>query len=793
MVVELKTPDILYDLSKAIVFTPSGASKREQKAATVLVEEVEKRTHISWLVVDQFPEGDAPVIILGQATALEKLFPQDQAALKWRAAAKGHPADGYQIHSEIQANSTRIFILGNGERGVLFGVGYLLRHLCMSKESVLLPYHLDVATAPKYSLRGHQLGYRDKTNSYDAWDLPQWDQYIREMAVFGTNAIELIPPRSDDLPDSVHFPRPPMEMMEGMSRIADDYGLDVWIWYPAMDDDYSRPEMVEFALNEWEQVYKRLPRIDAILVPGGDPGNTRPKYLMPMLEKQTRLLHKYHSRAQMWVSAQGFNLEWMNEFLGILQNEAPDWLNGVVYGPWIHMTPTEFRRLVPKKYPIRNYPDITHSLDCQYPIPEWDIAFALTEGRETINPRPRSESAIFRQMGEEVIGFLTYSEGCNDDINKFIWSGLGWDPQQDVHEILRQYSCFFIGEKYTHDFAMGIMALERNWIGPLATNASVYPTLQQFQAIEKSAPPRLLQNWRFQQALYRAYYDAYTRSRLLYETGLEEQAMDRLRQADQLGSLLALDQAQAILDQAVLQPVSRQWRTRLCQLAEALFQSIHMQLSVPLYYAQAETRGANLDGVDYPLNDQPWLKEQFRRICILSNEQERLDQLNKLVRWTDPGPGGYYVDLSNAYDCPFVVKGLPYEEDPGFYRSPHRRFPYWKDILPSRRSWRGYTGNLNDFPFRMVFPNLDPDAQYKVRVVYSDTEDEVKIRLVTDENFEIHPFMNKPFPRQPLEFDIPPSATCLGELRLSLVRQPGLGGLGAGHEISEIWIIKKVA
>jgi hypothetical protein len=151
------------------------------------------------------------------------------------------------------------------------------------------------------------------------------------------------------------------------------------------------------------------------------------------------------------------------------------------------------------------------------------------------------------------------------------------------------------------------------------------------------------------------------------------------------------------------------------------------------------------------------------------------------------------VDLSNAYDCPFVVKGLPYEEDPGFYRSPHRRFPYWKDILPSRRSWRGYTGNLNDFPFRMVFPNLDPDAQYKVRVVYSDTEDEVKIRLVTDENFEIHPFMNKPFPRQPLEFDIPPSATCLGELRLSLVRQPGLGGLGAGHEISEIWIIKKVA
>ena len=94
----------------------------------------------------------------------------------------------------------------------------------------------------------------------------------------------------------------------------------------------------------------------------------------------------------------------------------------------------------------------------------------------------------------------------------------------DVAEILREYSRFFIGPQYTHDFAQGLLALEQNWVGPLAANASVLPTLQHFQAMERSASPFLLQNWRFQQALYRAYYDAYTRSRLLYEMGLEEQA-----------------------------------------------------------------------------------------------------------------------------------------------------------------------------------------------------------------------------------------------------------------------------
>ena len=69
-----------------------------------------------------------------------------------------------------------------------------------------LPERLNLASAPKYPLRGHQLGYRPKTNSYDAWDLPQWERYIRELALFGTNAIELIPPRSDDDADSPHFP-----------------------------------------------------------------------------------------------------------------------------------------------------------------------------------------------------------------------------------------------------------------------------------------------------------------------------------------------------------------------------------------------------------------------------------------------------------------------------------------------------------------------------------------------------------------------------------------------------------
>src|SRR5262249_53784271 len=213
----------------------------------------------------------------------------------------------------------------------------------------------------------------------------------------------------------------------------------------------------------------------------------------------------------------------------------------------------------PKRYPIRHYPDITHSLRAQYGVPDWDLAHALTSQREQINPRPTDQAIIFRAMLPYAPDFITYSEGCNDDVNKFVWSGLGWDPQTDVLTILHQYSRYFIGEKYTDPFALGLLALERNWRGPLATNTSVYSTLEQFQTMERDASPHDLHNWRFLQGLYRAYYDAYVRSRLLQESALEERAMERLRTARREGSRGAIEQAERILARADDKPAA-EWR-----------------------------------------------------------------------------------------------------------------------------------------------------------------------------------------------------------------------------------------
>jgi hypothetical protein len=774
------------DLGKAVLVSPKLTGPAG-KALTLLVEEVQKRTLIRWKVADSRPADSTPVIVVGTADSLKALDGSFAARIQSRPELKG--SEGFRLWVDKEARGApTVFVVGNDARGVLYGVGRLLRELRMGRGKVELPDDFDLATAPKYPLRGHQLGYRPKTNSYDGWDLPLWEQYLRDLVVFGANAIELIPPRSDDAADSPHFPLPPLDMMVGMSKLADDYGLDVWIWYPAMDADYSDAKTVEFALKEWGEVFKKLPRIDAIFVPGGDPGHTRPRHLMALLEKQTENLHRYHPKAQMWVSPQSFTKEWLDEFYAILQKDQPGWLSGVVFGPQVRVSLPELRKAVPQRYALRRYPDITHSLRCQYPVPDWDLAYALTEARECINPRPLDEARIFRAFAEEAVGFITYSEGCNDDVNKVIWSALGWDPSADVLGVLRQYSRYFIGERYTDDFAQGLLALERNWRGPLLSNEGVTTTLQQFRAMEKRASPQDRLNWRFQQALYRAYYDAYERSRLLQETAQEDQAMEELRGAGQIGSLSALKRAEAILDRAETEKVAADWRARVFELGEALFQSIRMQLSVERYKAISVGRGANLDTIDVPLNNRLWLKRRFAELRKLDGEADRLKGIEEILHWTDPGPGGFYDELGNPARRPHLVRGEAYARDPGFVRSPFTGFGYapgW------RLSWCRHADALHDAPLRMRYAGLDPKAQYKVRVTYAGDNFRTRIRLMAGDALEVHPFIVKTREVRPVEFDVPREATKNGELLLSWYQEPGRGGAGRGCQVAEVWLSKK--
>ena len=769
------------DLSAAVLVLAPGMSGPELKASEMLLDEVEKRSWIRWVISTKLPSNGDKGVVLGQTKEIIRSFPALTNRLK---AGDNHKPEGYQI---LTLETGLVIVAGNDARGVLFGAGRLLRLMDYSREKVSLPNSVNLSTSPKYPLRGHQLGYRAKTNSYDGWSAPMWEQYFRDLIIFGTNAIELLPPVSDDDLDSPHFPMDPMKMMIKMSGLAKAYGIECWIWYPAMEKDYGDKATVDKALKEWGNVLRQLPKVDAVFVPGGDPGHTSPKNLFPMLEKQTAQLKTLHPGAKMWMSPQGFNAAWMNDFYTIMRTE-PTWLEGIVFGPQQFESLDDLRAKVPKRFKMRFYPDITHSAWAQYPVPDWDFAYVATLNREPINPRPVDESAIFKRiqpLAEQ--GFITYSEGCNDDVNKILWSSLGWNPDATIESILLDYSRYFIGSEMGDSFSKGLLKLEQNWRGPLIENEGVQTTLVQFEELEKNASPQILQNWRFQQALYRACYDATDQTRLYWETVQEQKAIEFLRKASSSGSLTAITNAEA----ALATPDIKQWaqtRARVFELAEALFQSIHMQLSVPRYKAIGVRRGANLDLIDFPLNNAPWLNKQFSEIKTLANESERLARLDKIVNWSNPGKGGFYDDLGKIGSQPHLVRGTAYADDPAFQYGPASGMVVRSLNHEARISSCTYAETIHDHPLEMYYPDLDKSSRYRLRIVYGP-EGRGLIRLVANDKIEVHPMRPKEMDYQPVEFELPAEATQSGKLRLKWSRPPGIGGSGRGVQVAEVWLI----
>lgn len=782
----------IIDLSHTSVFVPRDSDGPETAAVQLLVDEVAKRTGISWSVgqMDSLQNRNAcqSCIVIGRADQLQPLVPVPSAI---PAGAK--KPEAFLIQTMRTRSAYRLMIAGNDDRGVLYGIGFLLRHMEYSRDHATLAAPLHVVSAPQFAVRGHQLGYRFKNNTYDAWTPQQFEQYIRDLAVFGANTIEILPPITDDAPSSPLFPLPAMETMTRVSGIIQKYGLRCSVFYPAMAKDYSDPRTVESELRVWSGVLSKLPQVDELYVPGGDPGHTDPAVLFPFLAKVAELLHQSHPHAGVWVSAQGFSADQMKRFYDLVATRPP-WLTGVVVGPQSREGLDVQRAHIPKEIPIRFYPDIAHSMHSQFPVPEWDVAYALTEGREVINPRPLAETAIFRHYAPYMNGFVTYSEGVNDDVNKFVWSALGWSTQADPMATVREYARYFAGSDGFHsdDFARGIVSLEQNWEGPLATNISVDATLHRFEKMQQTATPAQARNWRFEAALYRAFTDAYERHRLLIATAQEQRALGSLATADHAGSGAAMRQAEEALNADSPQIASlRPWRNAIEDLAGRLFHDIGLQLSVSKYGASAIERGATLDTVDVQLNDRVWLEREFARIRALSDESDRLVAIGALVHWRDPGAGGFYDDLGNPLSEPHLVRGPGYPTDPAFFRT---AIDGIADRTPDQ-GWRlsqiSYAGTNYEHPLELRFSGLRARVQYELRIVYAGEDYAVPVTLIANNAYRVHGPRARIANPETVEFTLPMKETESGSLDLKWTRPSGLGGGGRGLQVAEVWLVPR--
>ncbi|HPA03463.1 MAG TPA: PKD domain-containing protein, partial [Candidatus Hydrogenedentes bacterium] len=410
------------DLAAAVVIVnPGTPPTAEAKAPEVLSEEVQKRTGFTWPTTTAMPAAGTVIAITSD---------------RGGAAAP----EGYALFVEDAGTRKIVWVLGNDSRGALFGTGALLRALECRSGSAILPGPPNISTAPAYPIRGHQLGYRNTNNTCDAWDKTVYEQYIRDLVVFGANTVENVYSLTPGA--SPHFTSTPEQMHIELSRICADYDVDYSLWAPV---ETTLPGSAATELAAQEALYQKLPRLDAVFVPGGDPGNNEPLQVLDYLEDLAALLHSYFPDAELWVSNQGFEPDENDAFFNFLQTHQPDYLTGVVYGPWTKLSIAEERSRTPIKYPIRLYPDLTHNVRCQFPQKDFDRAFAHVLGREAINPSPIASIVQHDAHAPATVGFVGYSDGVHDDVNKCVWTQRAWDPAASAETTVLDYARFFFG------------------------------------------------------------------------------------------------------------------------------------------------------------------------------------------------------------------------------------------------------------------------------------------------------------------------------------------------------------
>lgn len=754
-------------LKNAVIITsPSISTEMRTTVSQVLSEEIAKRTGVNLKQVGGWPKKNTPVIALVLSTD-EQLT---GAAIPVRYDKNGaeYKKEGFRVVSSMTANTPTVWIIGADNRGVLFGVGWLLRHLKMGKNSLAILGGTDIATSPAYPVRGHQLGYRTTANSYDAWTVAQYDQYIRDLAIFGSNAVEGIPFHEEEKPSPL-FTIPAAAMNIRISEICRKYDMDYWVWTPATFDLTDKVKR-NAELDKHEKFYRECPRLDHIFFPGGDPGNNHPSEVLPFLKDLHDRLIKYHPNAKIWISLQGFNVEETDYFYRYLNQEKPAWLEGVVSGPGSPPI-AETRYRLPASYKHRQYPDITHSVRCEFPVEQFDQAYALTLGREPVNPRPYAFAKIQQTYAPFTDGFVSYSDGCHDDVNKVIWSMRSWDPQMDVDEILKQYSKFFFSDAVEAPAADGITALERNWNGPLAENGGVEATFSFWRQLE-SGHPGLKGNWRWQMLLLRAYYDTYTRRRLLYEQSLEKKANQLLAVTEPGNIKETMDKALATVNKADLQPVAPELRKRIEDLCADLFASIGLQTSVPKYKAKNYERGAVLDHVDYPLNNRWWLSDEFKKIDTVKTAKEQIAALRTIANWENPGNGSYYDDVSSVSKGP-RVKTTSYDATD---------VAWWDNGFSRKR----LSSQLFQGSPVLEYGNLEPGVRYMIRVCgYGDA-------LLRVDGVRLSPVLYHKEADGFKEWIVPLSLTGDGKITVTF-DEPEESNLNwrLHSRISDVWLLKR--
>lgn len=552
----------------------------------------------------------------------------------------------------IKSDSKSITVYASGIRGFIYGIGMILRKTELRNNRVFLIEDISGEYSPYMQIRGHQLGWRTTANSYEAWTVEQYIQYIKDMMFFGCNIFEHTV--FDDKPENRNrlMKYSQKDFTREVCAKAKELDVDVSFWYP--NDD---KQDIADSVKERVDFFSNLTNAQVYFPPGGDPGDLEAEEFIKRTAEISKAIKKIHPDLKVYPSAQAPHSipDWGDVFINEME-KLPEGVDGVITGPNCAMPLHELRKRLPMKYPIRLYPDITHNVRCEYPVhfdrDDWHYALTSTLSREAINPRPTEYRTIHRLTRQYIIGSVSYSEGISDDINKFVWSDMDFFPDTELSDTLSDYARLFFPGADTKKAVNGILGLEKNWEGDPAENPHIETTLSFFEKMAE-ANPELLENVRFLMCLFRAKCDMLVKSRRVTELELIKKAKKAMRNMN-------LDEAEKIL-QTPFDDNYNKLRDEIFAIGNTLFEKAGLQLDVKNYCANSWERGATLDTIDNPVTDRLYLLGRLGFARNLPDKEKESFIISLLDRNKTRKNEYYYSFAENS----FTELGIP--QEPFFY------------------------------------------------------------------------------------------------------------------------------
>ncbi len=376
-------------------------------------------------------------------------------------------------------------VAGGGPRGVLYGIGKLLRLTIFTKNSVLWT-PVSLTETPATTERCTYLATHFN-NWYERAPEKEIVEYVEELALWGFNAIgtwfdaNWYSADFDQQPDS-----PGMNMVSRVSTInqtARAVGMAVHLvgianegfqhqppkrlradilgkrggFYPYSQICPSQPGGLDMILRNRRRILKLLGPIDVYhhwpYDQGGcgcdqcsDTNHAWGKTFLKIGPDIARIVREVNPGAKFIISTWYMDKNELKMVYDLCKN-GESWFDGVIM-----QTENAKSALIPHPYSKAVFPEIS-MFDCYF----------TAYGSNGANPAIRR----FVQNAREIValnyGAMLYSEGMYEDVNKATWATILWNPIRTAEDIADEYSGYYFGADLKKTGRKLLLALEETW------------------------------------------------------------------------------------------------------------------------------------------------------------------------------------------------------------------------------------------------------------------------------------------------------------------------------------------